>query len=526
MLVSEFSKPDKDFVPCVDWYYTVGNGPGGLKEYIEAYRSEKLLQGGFIWEWCNHGLLKRDGDTSYYAYGGDYGDEPNDADFILDGMVFSDHTPNPGLVEYKKVIEPVTVKLRGDQLEVQNHFDFSTLNHLTVSWHLVQETGRTESIPWGLPEIKPGESRLVGLPQGVSLGSKSTWLTLNFSLKDATVWAPAGHEVAWAQIPLFDDQSLSIPSISVPSGSALSISEGPGRLHIASRTFGSRFTYDLIRGNLSWSTDSGKIFNSGPQLGIYRALTQNDLGLEGPHIEWERFRVKSTRMLVQSAKWYANDDGTVTIETKVRVAPTVLEWALEATLTYLVSESSVNLHVKGDFSGTYPKYIPRLGLTVRLPRHYDASTWFGRGPGESYRDKKSAARFGTYTASLCDGLQTPYEWPQENGNRTDTRWARIHSSSSDISYAASAGALAPVPGIEVRMDHPFNFSLRQYSITELNRAKHPHELSELIDESELNVDFAHHGIGTASCGPGPFEGHRLEAGPFEFTVMFRLSDLK
>jgi beta-galactosidase len=231
-------------------------------------------------------------------------------------------------------------------------------------------------------------------------------------------------------------------------------------------------------------------------------------------------------MLVQSATWRSNDDGTVTIETNVRVAPTVLEWALEATLRYTITESSVNLYVKGDFSGTYPKYIPRLGLAMRLPRRYDASTWFGRGPGESYRDKKSAARFGMYTASLHDGLQTPYEWPQENGNRTDTRWARIHSSSPDISYAASAGALAPAPGIEVRMDFPFNFSLRQYSIAELDRAKHPHELSELADESELNVDFAHHGIGTSSCGPGPFEGHRLEAGPFEFTVMFRLSDLE
>jgi beta-galactosidase len=504
--------------------FPVGNGPGGLKEYIEAYRSEKLLQGGFIWEWCNHGLLKRDGDTSYYAYGGDYEDKPNDADFILDGMVFSDHTPTPGLVEYKKVIEPVTVQLKGNQLELRNHFDFSTLDHLTVSWHLVKETGMTEPIFWELPEIKPGESKLVDFPQGVSLTSGSTWLTLNFCLRDATVWAPAGHEVAWAQIPLFEDQPLSISSISASSESVLSISEGQGRLYIASETFGSRFTYDLIRGNLTWSTDTGKIFNSGPQLGIYRALTQNDLGLEGPHIEWEQFRVESTRMLVQSATWRCNDDGTVAIETNVRVAPTVLEWALEATLTYTVAESSVHLHVKGDFSGTHPKYIPRLGLTVRLPRRYDASTWFGRGPGESYRDKKSAARFGTYTASLRDGLQTPYEWPQENGNRTDTHWARIHSSSPDISYAASAGALAPVSGLEVRMHCPFNFSLRQYSIAELDRAKHPHELSELADESELNVDLAHHGIGTASCGPGPFSGHRLEAGPFEFTVLFCLSD--
>ncbi|EED20697.1 beta-galactosidase, putative [Talaromyces stipitatus ATCC 10500] len=516
-------KTDKPLIQC-EYGHAMGNGPGGLREYIEAYRTEKLLQGGFIWEWCNHGLLKRDGDTTYYAYGGDFGDQPNDADFILDGMVFSDHTPTPGLLEYKKVIEPVTVQLWGNQLEVKNHYDFSTLDHLTVSWHLVKETGNTEPNLWQLPEIKPGDSQLVDLPNGVKMTTEPTWFTLNFCLKNATAWAPKGHEIAWAQIPLFQEQFLSIPSIPVSPRSVLSICERAGKLHIASNTFGSRFTYDLIRGSLSWSSDMSKIFNSGPQLGIYRALTQNDLGLEGPHVEWSRFRVESARMLIQSVTWRCNEDGTVNIDTNVRVAPTVLEWALEATLSYTITESSIKIHVKGDFTGTYPKYIPRLGLTIRLPRRYDASTWFGRGPGESYRDKKSAARFGTYTASLCDGLQTPYEWPQENGNRTDTLWARIHSSPLDTSYATSAGALAPLPGIEVGMNTPFNFSLRQHSITELDRAKHPHELSDLVDETELNVDFAHHGIGTASCGPGPFDGHRLEAGPFDFNVMFRLGD--
>ncbi|KAJ5295053.1 hypothetical protein N7508_009874 [Penicillium antarcticum] len=518
-------KSDKPLIQC-EYGHAMGNGPGGLKEYIEAYRTERLLQGGFIWEWCNQGLLKRDGDMSYYAYGGDFGDEPNDADFILDGMVYSNHTPTPGLIEYKKAIEPVTVTLQetGRHLKVMNHYDFNTLDHLAVTWHLVRETGSTSPKSLDIPFTEPGTSALVVLPEGVSLTSEPTWLTVRFCLKEATAWAPSGHEIAWAQIFLHEERKLSIPLALSSPGSVMTVREGPGRLYVTSTGFSSQFTYDLIRGDLSWSTNAGTVLKSGPQLGIYRAMTQNDLGPAGPCVEWESFRVKSTRMLIQSAAWDVNEDGNVSIKTKVRVAPTVLEWAMEATLNYTITESSVNLHVNGEFTGTHPKYIPRLGLTLRLPRRYDSATWFGRGPGESYRDKKRAARFGTYTASLDTGLQTPYEWPQENGNRMDTHWVRLHSSPPDTSYSASAGADPAFPEMKATMDRPFNFSLRKYSTAELDRAKHPHELSELKNETELNIDYAHHGIGTASCGPGPFEGHRLEAGPFDFTVNFKLME--
>ena len=502
----------------------MGNGPGGLKEYIEAYRTERLLQGGFIWEWCNHGLLKRDGDTSYYAYGGDFGDEPNDADFILDGLVFSDHTPSPGLIEYKKVIEPVIVTLYQNRrrLEVVNHYDFNTLDHLSVSWHLVKETGNTEPEKWDLPIIKAGESKVLDFPLDVNYATKPTWLTINFCLKEDTVWAPRGHEIAWAQIPLHRTEKIAIPGPLSSPRTILSLREGPGKLYISSNSFGSHFTYDLIRGNLSWSTDAGKVFHSGPQLGIYRALTQNDLGPEGPCVEWNRFRVKSTCMRMDSVTWHLNDNGSISISAKVRVAPTVLEWALEAILDYTITESSISLQIKGDFSGAHPKYIPRLGLTLRLPRRYDAATWFGRGPGESYRDTKASSRFGTYTATIDNGLETPYEWPQENGNRVETHWVRLHSSPADTSYSASGGVDAPLPQIRASMDAPFSFSLRKYAMGELDRAKHPHELSELNNETELSIDYLHDGIGTASCGPGPFEGHRLEAGPFEFTTIFNL----
>lgn len=521
------AKTDRPLIQC-EFGHAMGNGPGGLQEYIEAFRTEKLFQGGFIWEWCNHGLLKREGSTTFMAYGGDFGDEPNDEDFVMDGMTYSDHTPNPGLIEYKKVIQPVTVTVEGKKLLITNHYDFQNLDHLSASWHIVCASGNTNPSPLELPVIKAGETVTVDIPGQVEFGKDIAWLAMNFCLAEKTAWAEEGHEIAWSQIPLFDEAGLSLPtidsSLNGSTGSSLSIKEAPARLYISAPSSDTRFTYDLIRGNLSWSTSAGALLKEGPVLGIYRALTQNDRGPEGPGVEWERFFVSTTRTHVRSATWSTNPDGSVTITSSVRVAPVVLEWACVATITYTLSHDSLQIHVKGDFTGTHPEYIPRLGLTMRLPRAYDAATWFGRGPGESYRDKKAAARFGTWRSTLNtpsnDGLQTPYEWPQENGNRMDTHWARFYSASpaASASSSPSAAANATVPTIEARMDKPFSFSLRRYAEQELDRKKHPHELVELKDETVLNLDWQHHGIGSASCGPGPWEQHRLKAGPFEFSV--------
>ncbi|KAM6529280.1 hypothetical protein FALCPG4_007427 [Fusarium falciforme] len=144
---------------------------------------------------------------------------------------------------------------------------------------------------------------------------------------------------------------------------------------------------------------------------------------------------------------------------------------------------------------------------MSIPKHVDGATWYGRGPGESYLDKKRAARFGRWEAFI-DDLHTPYKWSQENGNRSDVRWVKLRASSGRG------------PALEARMERPFNFSLRKYATGDLEQAKHPHELTEL-DEAILNLDAAHHGLGSGSCGPLAFEGDRLRPESFDFTVGLR-----
>jgi beta-galactosidase len=426
-------------------------------------------------------------------------------------MVWSDHTPNPGLIEYKKVIEPVTARIEGGKLVVKNHYEFIDLSHLKSTWHLVSESGNTEPADLELPVIKGGEEGTVSLPEDASFGSENTWLALNFNLKNDTPWAKKGHEVAWAQVPLFHEvKPAPVPQVS-PSSTPFTVNEKNGRLYITTPSFKSSLTFDLVRGTLQWSDEAGKIITKGPELELYRALTQNDVGESGDNLDWSRFRLGAAKTQLRSATW-TQKDGVVTIVSNVRVGPVVLQWACLATMTYTISDGLVTLHTKGSFTGTHPATLPRIGLTLGLPKAYGSAEWFGRGPGESYRDKKASARFGRWKAGPED-LNTPYEWPQENGNRSDTRWVRVSASKPGEDGGVT---------LEARIvDRPFHFSLRKHETAELDRAKHPHDLAE-ADDMILNLDYDQHGIGTGSCGPGPWEQHRLHAGPFEFTTVFKV----
>ncbi|KAL2850181.1 glycosyl hydrolases family 2, TIM barrel domain-containing protein [Aspergillus pseudoustus] len=507
------ARTDKPLILC-EFGHAMGNGPGGLTDYIEAYRSEKQLQGGFIWEWCNHGLVKKEGDVEYYAYGGDFGDYPNDGDFVLDGLTFSDHSETPGLKEYRKAIEPVSIALLGDgqQFSISNHYDFSGLDHLTATYHVVSESGNTEPTVLELPHINAGESRIVYLPLPLQKYPEPAWLDISFRLRDDTVWAERGHEVSWSQLPLYNtEHPLPLGTVVAPHG-GVSIKERLGRLHIGFPSSDTKFTVDLIRGDIEWSRAGKAIITQGPELSFYRALTQNDLGARGNGVGWKKLFLNDAKMHVKHASWRTTDLGSVFLDVNVRVAPMILEWACNATLSFTLTSESMEIRTIGSFSGAHPEFVPRIGYNLWLPKTYDSATWFGRGPGESYRDKKESARFGKWNACL-DELQTNYEWPQENGSRTDVFWARLHSSQNGGD---------DIPTLEARMEQPFSFSLKKYTIEELDRARHPHELVE-AGESLLTLDFAQHGLGTGSCGPPPFEPYRLRAGSFEFKTSLSIA---
>lgn len=510
-------KPDRPLILC-EYGHAMGNGPGGLKEYIEAFRNNERLQGGFIWEWCNHGLLNKTEDgTQYFAYGGDFGDFPNDGDFVMDGLVFSDHSPSPGLVDYKKAIEPVKVSLVEGRIVIQNCYDFIDLHHLSCFWSTTDDEGTT--LPRGsneilLPNIPAGESHTLDVPGSdrVQETGKETWLNLSFQLRGDTAWAKAGHEVAWAQLLICATPDFK-PAI-VPPDAVFNIQEGHGRLKITCPTSDTTYTFNLVTGSLEWTTSNQTIVQQGPELSVYRAQTQNDTGFGGDWQVWEKYHLDLTEMHIRKATWEIHGS-SVEVNFDVRVAPPILEWSVNATLKYSLSSEMVQITSKGFFSGNHPPTIPRIGLTLKVPETFDQVQYYGRGPGESYADKKESQKFGTYASSV-DNLFTPYEYPQENGNRSDTRWLRLRSSSS---------AEAKLE-LEARMENGkdgFDFSARHYTAQDLDHAKHPFDLDrKKRKEVVLNLDMLSAGLGSGSCGPGPREPYRVMARGFEFTTTLKL----
>ncbi|KAL0931305.1 beta-galactosidase/beta-glucuronidase [Colletotrichum truncatum] len=499
---------DKPFILC-EYAHAMGNGPGGLKEYIELFRTEPLIQGGLVWEWSNHGLLKKEGDIEYYAYGGDFGDYPNDADFIMDGLTLSDHTPMPSLNEYAKAIQAITVNLTGDghQMVVTNHFDFHDVNDFSASWHIIQDGQEpTSRQPLNLPSIPAGEQRTVNLPTGNSSFAGESWVTVEFALKNDTVWAEKGHVVAWDQLhlnaPATGNRTRRDVSVRARQSGNLTVKQD--RTHLKVENGESSFDFDLLQGNVTWNINGVDVFQRGPELFFYRAQTQNDESEEGDGPIWVKARVNSMHTQVRDVRWQESDGG-LTVNYKVRVAPKALEWGVEADLTYTVSSDSLTVHARGDFEGkTKPEVVPRIGLMAVLPTDFNEVSWFGRGPGENYKDTKEGCRIGQYKSSVED-LFTYYDYPQENGNREDLRWLQISNGAGGVTLDARRSEA-----------EPFSFTAQRYLPYDLDDAKHPYDLKPL-NMTVLHLDYDNNGIGSATVGPRPFEQYRCYAEAFDFT---------
>ena len=500
-----------------EYSHAMGNSNGCLAEYWDAIESTPGLQGGFIWEFWDHGLRQRLADgTTRFAYGGDFGDVPNDGNFCIDGLVWPDRTPKPAMEEHKALALPVGVEWvpgRTPRLRVTNRQDFQDLSWLRARYEIAVDGDVRAGAVLPLPVLGPGESAALSLPRAVPMFDRDeeAVLTVRFTTARELPWAPRGFEIGAAQIMIPPRGHASVGRKTPVSMVPVAIESGSITKIVAA---GLAATVDLETGALALARRGVALIESGPDLALWRAPTDND-GLKlaamqelKPLGQWrtaglDNLTVRSVKVRVKA---HGHDARTTTVREIVGTdpdAPIVARetMTLRADGAVLVAE---DVRIPSAFVD-----LPRIGIRMNLPLALDRVTWYGRGPVESYPDRRRGARMGRFTSTVADQY-VPYVVPQEHGGHADTRWAVIHT-------AAGRGLL--LVGAE-----PFQLNASQFTPEQITAAPHAEDLvpAEVIT---LHLDHRHRGLGTLSCGPDTLPEYRIGSGRYRFAWGMRAVNL-
>jgi len=505
-------KQERPLILC-EYAHAMGNSTGNLQDYWDVIEKYDHLQGGFIWDWVDQGLVKKnEKGEEYWAYGGDYGTDnvPSDQNFCLNGLVNPDRTPHPGLYEVKKVYQYIDIQPedpKNGKVRITNKFDFVNINDLNVNWKVMAENNTVARGTLTNLDIPSGESKVVTIPIPKELNKPGVEYFLNFSVTTTTEKSlvPNGYEIASEQIKLpFFNKMTETDITALPS---LKLKQNEKSLVIAGENFQIRF--NRTTGNLeSFQFKGIELIEKAPEPNFWRAPTDNDLGF---------------RMQEKSGVW--RDAGRNRVLKNFAVKDTssnqVTVWA-DYDLPGIKSKQQVKYIVLGNgdiiISNTFTPGkeelpdMPRFGMMMQIPKEFNQVKWYGRGPHENYQDRKTSAFVGVYESTV-EELYYPYISPQENGNRTDTRWIVLTNKEGN--------------GLMITGMPHLSWSALPYTIEDLTQesrgTKHAYELEEK-DFVSLNLDYRQMGVGgDNSWGAKPHERYRLE--PQEYSYMFRLSPI-
>lgn len=497
---------DRPFLMC-EYAHAMGNGPGNLQEYWDLIDRCPSLLGGFVWEWVDHGLqVEAEDGHSFYAYGGDFDDYPNDGIFCIDGLNYPDREPHTALMELKVALQPVNVCLAdpdGSRIILHNRRIYTDLADLAGRWSLQQDGREVAAGLLDLAGIGPGSRKDLSLPIPSMLKRlrASDWqLNVTFYQKESTLWAQQGYLVARNQFRLAGAEFEAIRAQSLP---ILEVEEEDGQLQIEGDTF--FLIFDLNKGLMSeyfWQDVS--MLQKGPQTWMWRAPTDNDIGGAGMAAKWSHARLDHLQGRVVACSWRMEDNHVI-ISCETLQAPPVLRPVCRSVYTYTIfGDGTVRVEVAFTPDTALP-YLPRLGTRWQLDGELSRVTWYGRGPQESYPDKKAAAWIGLYRSDIAD-LHEPYIRPQENGAHADTQMVAL---TNDLGL-----------GLLFSTETGFSFSAHDYSDEALTEATHDHLLVRDKETIWLNIDAAQGGLGSNSCGPEPLVQYRLQPQPL--TLIYQM----
>ena len=497
--IIDFAKNSNSPHPLImcEFAHAMGNSCGCLKEYFEAFRKHHGLQGGFIWEWVDHGLKEvAPNGQEYWAYGGDYGEKIHDGNFVCDGLVWPDRRPHSSLLEYKKIIQPVEVTLKGQNtLVVQNRNYFTDLSWLSASWKLMVNGSIVRRGAFGKLTTKPqskNEFKLPVTPPDLQSGEEAH-LVVEFHSRRDSAWAPKGHLLAWDQLAL----ARRAPKIRLLKSTWCA---STSRNTVSLRTEEQSCLLDE-KGLISWMWKNRTLISSGPAANWWRAPLDNDgikmwTGQENKALgRWRSAGLEKATPFFGKLKFAEGKKGSLVLAHKHGFSATGGKLQVESFYSFNGNGRISILH-QFAVDKKLPD-LPRVGVRWALPEGFEQMEYFGRGPHECYLDRQESGLLARHRSTVSEQY-VPYILPQEHGNHTDTRWLALHS--GDI-------------GLLFVFDSPVEVSATHYPSEDLTAAFHTHEL-KAHPETWVCIDAKQRGLGTNSCGPDTLDAYKVFPGTY------------
>ncbi|TVR43894.1 MAG: beta-galactosidase [Planctomycetota bacterium] len=547
--IVQWAKESDDPRPLImsEYSHAMGNSNGSLADYWEAIRSHHGLQGGFIWEWIDHGLRKttEQGEV-YWAYGGDFGDFPNDGNFVCDGLVWPDRQPHPAMTEVKRLFQP----LQGQLLDpigavlIASEYAFTTTAHLNGSYRLCADGVEVASGTLPAMAIKPGESQILCFSAEAERKLKSAGKSAGKALQVCSTLPPLDPqldyhlELSWLDRrdqPLLGRQypcaQLQFPlqlaprALSLPASSKarMETKEDTSGLHISADDW--QFHFDTEGRLALWTVAGCRLICGGLVPTVWHAPTENegiraadyragaeDKGESGFKLSnklvggWYRAGLHACQYRLDALRWRAGAQGV-----SIRIRGNLLNAHGQPVLSeerVMTVDHAGGLSCQHRFRvGKDFTDLPRLGVVMDVAAGLEQMEWFGHGPGESYRDRLLGSPVGRYASAVADRY-VPYIMPQEHGNIAGLRWLALRAANGHGFVAHAAGRIEGKATL----------------ISDANLSESHHTTGvRFMDHCHLHLDVAQRGLGTGSCGPDTLPQYRLTCGVH--SLAYRLQHL-
>ena len=502
--------PTRPVILC-EYVHAMGNSVGGLQDYWDVIYAHPRMQGAFVWDWVDQGLAKyTESGQKYWAYGGDFGDSPNDGSFCLNGLVYPDRSTSPAIKEIKKVYQYIhfePIELLNGEINVINRHNFTSLDYFDARWQIKSEGKVLQEGTISLPGIQPKDTGIIHLPIQQPepdppdlLPGKEYFLDIQVLLPEDKKWASRGHIVAWEQFPL--PSASPAPVTATIQSPGYTVSEDQASVIINGDGYTITFSEEGMLE--SWLLDGKELITNGALINFWRPPTENDMKDPNAYRIWKEAGLDSLDHKLTGFTTSRDDEDRLLVTSSFDLYNRRQELIFQVKISYRIDgDGKMQLEVLVDPSDK-PEYLAKIGMQFRLPGRLTNVEWYGMGPHETYPDRQSSGRVDVFRKTV-DELWEDYIVPEENGNRSQIRWVNI----TDMD---GYGFLFSGP-------EPMNFSAYPYNDASITEAKHTWQL-EKEDYITFNFDYRQSGLGTASCGPGCRPDYLLPAQKtsFSFTI--------